>query len=500
MSALICDICGGNLVMDETGEFAKCESCGMKHSKERVKAKVQEIKGVVEITKGEAEKERLLKNAETYLQLGETYKAEKMYEQITNEYPDEWRGWFELAKMEFSKLPVEVCYSECAEFDLPIKYMDNFKFKECKRKCIILNPKSENEFIKIIDKHNGEYKQHLQEYEKSLKSDEENIKKYENIIKQNDFKFLFSSEYLNTSKSVKLEVEQILAKKVNDELKAKGKSYKLINIINIGKDPSGIDNRHQIKLERIDIDSVHFSLREVIELKYLCTTSATFKGIFEWGQYTEEALKTIYFPTKYTIEELLDELMKPTCEEQRVIWKEKNLCELCGSELDSDNFCVQCQFINPELIDAKIKEISALCEKFPDQFALYFDIKNNNPKDYKYVRYDTSVEHLFEDECENYYKYDHRDYLVYVYRERSFYHKDVLLNSVCIELYHHGHTYPAKCGFSVIKIDVKLFPQLIKFLRQREISKKCQYCGGEFIKNIFSRRKICSKCGRNKDY
>ena len=63
MSALTCDICGGNLTMNESGEFAVCESCGMKHTKERVKVKVQEVKGVVEITKGEAEKERLSKNA-----------------------------------------------------------------------------------------------------------------------------------------------------------------------------------------------------------------------------------------------------------------------------------------------------------------------------------------------------------------------------------------------------------------------------------------------------
>ena len=35
MSALTCDICGGNLAMNESGEFAVCESCGMKHDKRR---------------------------------------------------------------------------------------------------------------------------------------------------------------------------------------------------------------------------------------------------------------------------------------------------------------------------------------------------------------------------------------------------------------------------------------------------------------------------------
>lgn len=94
MSALTCDICGGNLTMNESGDFAVCESCGMKHTKERVKVKVQEIKGVVEITKGEAEKERLLKNAETFMKIGEIDKAKLLYEKIINDYPDDYRGWW----------------------------------------------------------------------------------------------------------------------------------------------------------------------------------------------------------------------------------------------------------------------------------------------------------------------------------------------------------------------------------------------------------------------
>ena len=99
MSALVCDICGGNLAMDASGEFAICESCGMKHTKERVRTKVQEIQGVVEVTKGEAEKERLLKNAETFISLNEHNKANSIYRQITEDYPDDYRGWFCLAGM-----------------------------------------------------------------------------------------------------------------------------------------------------------------------------------------------------------------------------------------------------------------------------------------------------------------------------------------------------------------------------------------------------------------
>jgi len=41
MITITCDICGGTLSMDASGEFATCDSCGMKHTKDRVKAKAQ---------------------------------------------------------------------------------------------------------------------------------------------------------------------------------------------------------------------------------------------------------------------------------------------------------------------------------------------------------------------------------------------------------------------------------------------------------------------------
>lgn len=59
MAALTCDICGGMLSMDPSGEFAVCESCGMKHTKDRVKAKAQEITGTVKIDDSDAIKEQI---------------------------------------------------------------------------------------------------------------------------------------------------------------------------------------------------------------------------------------------------------------------------------------------------------------------------------------------------------------------------------------------------------------------------------------------------------
>ena len=99
MAALRCDACGAGLSMDESGNFAVCEYCGMKHTKERITVKVQEIKSVVEIAKGEAEKTRLLKNVETYTKLNNYSEAKALCREIVNEYPSDWSCWWKFANI-----------------------------------------------------------------------------------------------------------------------------------------------------------------------------------------------------------------------------------------------------------------------------------------------------------------------------------------------------------------------------------------------------------------
>jgi len=50
MAAISCDICGGTLSMDASGDFAVCDSCGMKHTKDRIKAMAQEVTGTVAVS------------------------------------------------------------------------------------------------------------------------------------------------------------------------------------------------------------------------------------------------------------------------------------------------------------------------------------------------------------------------------------------------------------------------------------------------------------------
>ncbi len=105
MKQLTCEVCGGKLVM-QSGGIAKCDSCGMEYTKERIQEKVQEIKGTVKIDgpvetiKGNSEKERLLKNAEQFEQFQDWEKAYQTYKEITKEFPNEYIGWYKLFELE----------------------------------------------------------------------------------------------------------------------------------------------------------------------------------------------------------------------------------------------------------------------------------------------------------------------------------------------------------------------------------------------------------------
>lgn len=95
MKALICEICGGKLVM-QPGGLAKCDSCGMEYTKERVQeiGATVKIDGPVESVKGDAEKERLLNMANDCLNKGMPDEARRIYTTVTQDFSNDWRGWW----------------------------------------------------------------------------------------------------------------------------------------------------------------------------------------------------------------------------------------------------------------------------------------------------------------------------------------------------------------------------------------------------------------------
>lgn len=98
MEKLQCSVCGGVLVMNDDGEKAVCESCGMSFKKETVKKMIMELSGPVKV-EGIQNSDSLAERAETFLRLGEIRKAEEAFQKMTDEYPADYRGWWGLTRL-----------------------------------------------------------------------------------------------------------------------------------------------------------------------------------------------------------------------------------------------------------------------------------------------------------------------------------------------------------------------------------------------------------------
>lgn len=91
MAALVCDLCGGKLVMG-TGGVALCDSCGMEHSADRIKEKVQEIKGTVRVDNSHMI-ENYLEMAQSAKDAGNNAEAESYCNKIIEIDPANYKAW-----------------------------------------------------------------------------------------------------------------------------------------------------------------------------------------------------------------------------------------------------------------------------------------------------------------------------------------------------------------------------------------------------------------------
>lgn len=91
MAALVCDLCGGKLVMG-AGGIAVCDSCGMEHSADRMKEKVQEIKGTVRVDNTHMVTTYLEMTA-TALEAGNNEEAENYANKVIEIDPRSAKAW-----------------------------------------------------------------------------------------------------------------------------------------------------------------------------------------------------------------------------------------------------------------------------------------------------------------------------------------------------------------------------------------------------------------------
>lgn len=90
MNPIICQVCGANEFKKDDG-FFKCKYCNTEYSLAEIKKLM--VEGQVEFVKGDAEKERLVKNAEQYVNLKEFNLANEEYKNIVKQFPEDYRGW-----------------------------------------------------------------------------------------------------------------------------------------------------------------------------------------------------------------------------------------------------------------------------------------------------------------------------------------------------------------------------------------------------------------------
>ena len=96
MAALVCDICGGKLVMG-AGGIATCESCGMEHSQDRMKEKIQEIKGVVRVDNSHMV-DNWMKMGAAAASAGNHKEAYEYFTKVIEIDPENWRAIYEKGK------------------------------------------------------------------------------------------------------------------------------------------------------------------------------------------------------------------------------------------------------------------------------------------------------------------------------------------------------------------------------------------------------------------
>ncbi len=115
-----CTNCGAPLQVDNTHEAAVCQYCGSAFIVEKAIQNYNyhitnniTAQNVIVAGKGEMEKERLLQNAKTNEDFKEYNKAYEIYKQVSEDYPDDYRGWYGLASI--------IC-DNFTKFDLPAEY------------------------------------------------------------------------------------------------------------------------------------------------------------------------------------------------------------------------------------------------------------------------------------------------------------------------------------------------------------------------------------------
>ena len=129
IKAIKCELCGSNELVKQDNYFV-CQFCGTKYTPEAAKKLVIDIQspisinGAVEVTTGNAEKSKCLKNLNTLFELKQWYEFNEELKNAIRDYPDEWRVW--LFRFKYNMLVDRNVLRKCdgSYIKLLFKYMN----------------------------------------------------------------------------------------------------------------------------------------------------------------------------------------------------------------------------------------------------------------------------------------------------------------------------------------------------------------------------------------
>ncbi len=204
MKAFVCEMCGNNQLTKIDG-FFQCDYCGTKYTLEE--AKKLFVSGTVEVTKGDAEKERLITNAQKFIDFEQYSEARKILDTITFQFPDDYRGWwmeYTIPFLEFIRNKKEYSYFPSVTFS---KDLDNAsKLFNIEKEYNALWEKVADTYFKWCNNSNFRFKdlfedktpQILNKAFCAIKEDAAEKLKYSNFVKN------YLMDNLNTGKTKKI--------------------------------------------------------------------------------------------------------------------------------------------------------------------------------------------------------------------------------------------------------------------------------------------------------
>ena len=103
MAALVCDVCGGKLVMDESRQFSKCDSCGLEYSVDTMREMIKALEGAELNVKGVATDDSLVEYAYSMIDQNVSEAEAKFKEalQINPKNSKAWKGLYDCQKWSF---------------------------------------------------------------------------------------------------------------------------------------------------------------------------------------------------------------------------------------------------------------------------------------------------------------------------------------------------------------------------------------------------------------